>query len=83
MDALKSAVDGLGDDAGGRRLGQPRNALDQDVPACEQTDQQRLAQVLLTDHLRRERIADGADDALGLGDRAGQAVRVLWSSVPF
>ena len=68
LDALEAAVDGFGDDAGGRRLGQPGNALDQDVPAGQQADQQRLAQILLSDDLRRERIADRADDALRLGD---------------
>jgi hypothetical protein len=53
-----------------RAHGQPRNALDEDVPAGEQADQQRLPQILLADHLGGERVRDGADDALGLGDVA-------------
>ena len=48
-------------------LARPGNALDEDVAAGEQTDQQRLAQILLPDHLRRERIGHRADDALCVG----------------
>ena len=67
LDAVKSAVNGLGDHPGGRGLGEPRNAFNQNVPTGQQADQQRLAKVLLADHLRREGIADRSDDAMGIG----------------
>ena len=63
LDAPEPAVDGFGDDPGGRGLGQPGHALDQDVPAGEQADQQRFAQVVLSDDLGGERFGDGPDDA--------------------
>ncbi len=49
LDPLELATDRLGQCLDGHRLGQARDALDQDVPAREQRDDQALQEVVLAD----------------------------------
>jgi hypothetical protein len=49
LDPLELAADRLGQGLDGHGLGQPRDALDQDVAAREQRDDQSLEKVVLTD----------------------------------
>ena len=78
----KLAVDRLGDDPRRGGLGQPGHALDQQVAAGEQADQHRLAEMLLPDHLRRERRRRPRPRCAALRPcRAGRAEIVLRSWV--
>ena len=49
LNALKTGVDRLGQTCNGSGLGQPRNALDQQVPAGQQTNQHPVNKLILPD----------------------------------
>ncbi len=50
LDSPEAPVDGFGNHPRGRRLGQAGNAFDEQVPAGQQRDQHRLAEMVLADH---------------------------------
>ena len=83
LDALKAAVDGFGDDAGGGGLGQAGNALDQEVPAGEQADQQRFAQFCWPTTFAENADATARRCAALRRDPAGRAANGARSSMPF
>ena len=50
LDALESSIDGRGYGFDGQSFRKARDALQQDVAACEQSDQEALDHVFLTDN---------------------------------
>ena len=71
LDAGELPVDGIGQGRGGRRLRQTRDALEQQVSAGQQTDEQRFAQTLLTDDEMVEVGLKTVEDRLRVGDLLG------------
>jgi len=69
LEALEGAADDAGKRPHGQRLGKARNALQQDVAAAQQRDQQRLHQPLLPDH-------DLADGALNLTETGRRPIHL-------
>src|SRR5262249_43533352 len=63
LDAPEARVDRRRERAHGQGLGEARDALDQDVPPGEDSDQQPVEEVALADdrlaHLREERLDEG------------------------
>ena len=67
LNPAETGVDGLSQRRDGQRLGQSRNALEQNMPVRQQPDQQRVDQMLLPDdHLAHFQIQRVDEDARAL-----------------
>ena len=71
LDPLELAADRLGERLHGHRLGEPGDALDEEMAAREQRDDHPLEQGVLAD-----------DDALHLVERPARAMRRVWAADP-
>jgi hypothetical protein len=63
LDAGEGGVDRLGEGPDGERLREPRDPLEQHVPAGEEADEQTVDHVALSDDAQRDLAADVLDQA--------------------